>query len=281
MRVDKLLRNAAGEIIGAARERRRTTSAAAASSWPPATTPPPPSSKAQYVGEDAAKVPPVNPNNTGDGFRLGSDGRRRHAADGPPVRGAALRAVDACPTRSRCCRRIPGCPRLMRFVVERLPKNLLAVRHPRRADQLGRPEQHHVRAPARSSWTARAACGERGLRQADRPRRGRQASNTGIHGVRRRGSRRSSPRGRTRSRRSPVSPTRTCRTTSGTARTCSTRPTPSRSSRRRCGHRPGGAARHGDAMEPRVRRGRQGPGVRPPALRRTGSARARTTRSAR
>jgi fumarate reductase flavoprotein subunit len=124
MRVDRLLRNAVGEVIGARADgldyfgRRGVVLATgdySASS----------ELKGKYVGEDAAKVPPVNPNNTGDGFILGAEV------------GGVMTQMDrlyeglrfAPSNRPDPIKMLPssrGLSKLMRIVVERLPKNLLA-----------------------------------------------------------------------------------------------------------------------------------------------------------
>lgn len=124
MQVDKLLRNAAGEIIGASASGMNYFSrrgvVLATGDYSASTE-----LKAQFVGEDAAKVPPVNPSNTGDGFKLGSDV------------GAVMMQMDrlyeglrfAPSNRPDFIKMLPSRPaisRVMRAVVERLPKNLLA-----------------------------------------------------------------------------------------------------------------------------------------------------------
>ncbi|MEV1176870.1 FAD-dependent oxidoreductase [Nonomuraea sp. NPDC049784] len=124
MRVDRLLRNAAGEIIGAGANGRnyfgRRGVILATGDYSASTE-----LKARFVGEDAARIPPVNPNNTGDGFHLGTDA------------GAVMTQMDrlyeglrfAPSNRPDLIKMLPSHPlvsRIMRAVVERLPKNLLA-----------------------------------------------------------------------------------------------------------------------------------------------------------
>ena len=82
--------------------------------------------KAAYVGEDAARVPAVNENNTGDGFRLGSDvggvmlqmDRLYEGLRFPP--GRFPDPIKLLPSH-------PSISRMVRFVAERLPQRLLAV----------------------------------------------------------------------------------------------------------------------------------------------------------
>ncbi|MGW1402954.1 FAD-dependent oxidoreductase [Streptomyces sp. NPDC002405] len=124
MRVDKLLRNAAGEIIGAGANGMnyfgRRGVLLATGDYSASTE-----LKARFVGEDAAKVPPVNPSNTGDGFKLGSGV------------GAIMTQMDrlyeglrfAPSNRPDFIKMLPSHPavsRVLRAVTERLPKNLLA-----------------------------------------------------------------------------------------------------------------------------------------------------------
>ena len=124
MRVDGLLRNAAGDVIGASANGAnffgRRGVILATGDYSASTE-----MKARYVGEDAAKVPPVNPNNTGDGQALGAEA------------GGVLLQMDrlyeglrfAPSTRPDPIKMLPSHPLLskaMRLVVERLPKNLLA-----------------------------------------------------------------------------------------------------------------------------------------------------------
>lgn len=124
MRVDALLRNTDGEIIGASARgtnfyARRGVILATGDYSASVEL------KAQHVGADAAKVPPVNPNNTGDGFYLGTavggvmtqmdrlyEGLRFAPAD----RADPIKILPA--TR--------GLTKIMRIVVERLSMRLLA-----------------------------------------------------------------------------------------------------------------------------------------------------------
>ncbi|MEU6320717.1 FAD-dependent oxidoreductase [Streptomyces sp. NPDC047009] len=124
MRVDRLLQNAAGEIVGASVNGMnyfgRRGVILATGDYSASTE-----LKAKYVGEAAAKVPPVNPNNTGDGFKLGTEV------------GAVMTQMDRLyeglrfapsnrPDLIKMLPFVPGLTKLMRQVVEKLPKNLLA-----------------------------------------------------------------------------------------------------------------------------------------------------------
>jgi len=124
MRVDRLLRNADGEIIGASANGQdyfgRRGVILATGDYSASTE-----LKAKYVGEAAAKVPPVNPSNTGDGFYLGT------AAGGVMMQMDRLYeglrfAPSTRPDPIKMLPSVPGLTRLMRVVVERLPKSLLA-----------------------------------------------------------------------------------------------------------------------------------------------------------
>ncbi|MCG2623372.1 FAD-dependent oxidoreductase [Arthrobacter sp. I2-34] len=124
MRVEQLLRNAAGEIIGASVNGMNyfgrkgvilATGDYSASA----------EMKAKYVSEAAAKIPPVNPNNTGDGFKLGTE------AGGVMVQMDRLyEGLRFFPSKKPDPIKIlpshPALSRIMRLVAERLPKNLLA-----------------------------------------------------------------------------------------------------------------------------------------------------------
>lgn len=124
-RVERLLRNAAGEIIGARASGREFFGARAVvlatGDYSAAKD-----LKAAYVGEAAAKVAPVNPDNTGDGFRLGSEvggvmlqmDRLYEGLRFPPGR---------FPDPIKLLPAHPAISRMVRLVAERLPKNLLAV----------------------------------------------------------------------------------------------------------------------------------------------------------
>ncbi|MFJ6314441.1 FAD-dependent oxidoreductase [Pseudarthrobacter oxydans] len=123
-RVEKLLRNASGEVIGARANGidylARRGVVLATGDYSAATD-----LKAAFVGEAAANVQPVNPNNTGDGFRLGSDvgavmlqmDRLYEGLRFPPSK---------LPDPIKLLPSHPAVARIMRFVVERLPKNILA-----------------------------------------------------------------------------------------------------------------------------------------------------------
>jgi len=123
-RVEKLLRNASGEVIGARANGKnyfaRRGVVLATGDYSAATD-----MKESFVGKAAAKVQPVNPNNTGDGFRLGSDvggvmlqmDRLYEGLRFPPAK---------LPDPIKLLPSHPVVSRIMRFVVERLPKNLLA-----------------------------------------------------------------------------------------------------------------------------------------------------------
>lgn len=124
-RVDRLLRNAEGEIIGARANGRdyfgRRAVVLATGDYSAASD-----LKAAYVGEDAARVPAVNTTNTGDGFRLGSDAggvmlqmdRLYEGLRFPP--GRFPDPIKLLPSH-------PAVSRVVRFVAEKLPPRLLAV----------------------------------------------------------------------------------------------------------------------------------------------------------
>lgn len=123
-RVEKLLRNTSGEVIGARANGRnyigRRGVILATGDYSAATD-----MKAAFVGEAAAEVQPVNPGNTGDGFRLGSDqggvmlqmDRLYEGLRFPPARMPdPIKMLPATPLVSR----------IVRGIAENLPKNLLA-----------------------------------------------------------------------------------------------------------------------------------------------------------
>lgn len=124
-RVDQLLRNVGGEVIGARAGGvdyiGRRAVVLATGDYSAATD-----LKAAFVGEDAARVPAVNRNNTGDGFRLGSDvggvmlqmDRLYEGLRFPP--GKFPDPIKLLPSH-------PLVSRVVRLVAERLPKNLLAI----------------------------------------------------------------------------------------------------------------------------------------------------------
>lgn len=124
-RVDRLLRNAAGEVIGARANGKeyfgRRAVVLATGDYSAAAD-----LKAAYVGEDAARVPAVNKTNTGDGFRLGSDvggvmlqmDRLYEGLRFPP--GRFPDPIKLLPSH-------PVVSRMVRLVAERLPARLLAV----------------------------------------------------------------------------------------------------------------------------------------------------------
>lgn len=124
MHVDKLLRNAAGEIIGARANGTdffgRRGVILATGDYSASTE-----MKAEFVGEAAAKIPPVNPNSTGDGFKLGTgvgavmlqmDRLYEGLRFAPSKRPDPIKILPSHPLLSKA----------MRLIVERLPKNLLA-----------------------------------------------------------------------------------------------------------------------------------------------------------
>ncbi|MEV7646867.1 FAD-dependent oxidoreductase [Arthrobacter sp. NPDC089319] len=123
-RVEKLLRNSDGEVIGARAGGReyfgRRGVVLATGDYSAAAD-----LKAAFVGEAAAKVQPVNPNNTGDGFRLGNDvgtvmlqmDRLYEGLRFPPSK---------LPDPIKILPSHPVVSRIVRTVVERLPKNILA-----------------------------------------------------------------------------------------------------------------------------------------------------------
>lgn len=123
-RASKLLRNADGEVIGARAGGRdhfgRMGIVLATGDYSGSAD-----MKAAFVGPDAARVPAVNGTNTGDGFRLGSDvgavmlqmDRLYEGLRFPPSK---------LPDPIKMLPSTPLISRIMRLVVERLPKNLLA-----------------------------------------------------------------------------------------------------------------------------------------------------------
>ncbi|GAA4037852.1 hypothetical protein GCM10023063_23610 [Arthrobacter methylotrophus] len=124
MRVDKLLCNAAGDIIGARADGTdffgRRGVILATGDYSASTE-----MKAEFVGEAASKIPPVNPNSTGDGFKLGTgvggimlqmDRLYEGLRFAPSKRPDPIKILPSHPLLSKA----------MRLVVERLPKNLLA-----------------------------------------------------------------------------------------------------------------------------------------------------------
>ncbi|MFF4835332.1 FAD-dependent oxidoreductase [Streptomyces sp. NPDC001315] len=124
MRVDRLLRNADGEIIGARADGTdyigRRGVVLATGDYSASTE-----LKAKHVGEDAARIPPVNPHNTGDGFLLGAevggvltqmDRLYEGLRFAPSQRRDLIKSLPS----------VPGLMKAMRLVVEKLPKNLLA-----------------------------------------------------------------------------------------------------------------------------------------------------------
>ncbi|MBN9177495.1 MAG: FAD-dependent oxidoreductase [Microbacterium sp.] len=124
-RVDRLLRNARGEVVGAAvagtRYLAHRAVVLATGDYSAAAD-----LKAAYVGEDAARVPAVNPNSTGDGFRLGCEvggvmlqmDRLYEGLRFPP--GRFPDPIKLLPSH-------PSVSRVVRLIAERLPKRLLAV----------------------------------------------------------------------------------------------------------------------------------------------------------
>ena len=123
-RVEKLLRNTAGEIIGARANGKnffaRRGVILATGDYSAATD-----LKAKFVGEAAARVQAVNGTNTGDGFRLGSDvgavmlqmDRLYEGLRFPPSK---------LPDPIRLLPSTPLISRLIRAVVDKLPQRLLA-----------------------------------------------------------------------------------------------------------------------------------------------------------
>jgi fumarate reductase flavoprotein subunit len=120
----KLLRNAAGEIIGARANGTdffgRRGVILATGDYSASTE-----MKAEFVGEAAAKIPPVNPNSTGDGFKLGTgvggimlqmDRLYEGLRFAPSKRPDPIKILPSHPVLSKA----------MRLIIERLPKNLLA-----------------------------------------------------------------------------------------------------------------------------------------------------------
>jgi fumarate reductase flavoprotein subunit len=124
MRVETLLRNAAGDVIGARAEGRdffgRRGVVLATGDYSASEE-----MKARFVGEDAARIPAVNKNNTGDGFLLGTrvggvmlqmDRLYEGLRFAPANRPDPIKMLPSHPLLSKA----------MRLVVEHLPKRLLA-----------------------------------------------------------------------------------------------------------------------------------------------------------
>ncbi|UVJ41377.1 FAD-dependent oxidoreductase [Arthrobacter sp. CJ23] len=124
MRVEKLLRNAAGEIIGAHANGTeffgRRGVILATGDYSASTE-----MKAEFVGEAASKVPPVNQNSTGDGFKLGTDVGGVMIQMDRLYEGLRF-APSKRPDPIKILPSHPWLSKAMRIVVERLPKNLLA-----------------------------------------------------------------------------------------------------------------------------------------------------------
>lgn len=124
-RVEQLLRNSAGEVIGARAGGidylGRRGVALATGDYSAAVD-----MKRAYVGEAAAKVQAVNPNNTGDGFRLGGDVGGVLVQMDRLYEGLRFAPANL-PDPIKLLPSFPAVSRAMRFVVERLPKKLLAV----------------------------------------------------------------------------------------------------------------------------------------------------------
>ncbi|GAA4686081.1 hypothetical protein GCM10025780_35820 [Frondihabitans cladoniiphilus] len=124
-RVERLLRNADGEVIGARAGGEdylgRRAVILASGDYSAATD-----MKAAFVGEAAAKVQAVNPNSTGDGFRLGNDVGGTMLQMDRLYEG--LRFLPGkMPDPIKLLPATPAVSRAVRFLSERLPKNLLAV----------------------------------------------------------------------------------------------------------------------------------------------------------
>lgn len=123
-RVEKLLKNAAGEVIGARASGkvyigRRGLVLAAGDYSADADI------KATFVGPAAANVDAVNKTNTGDGFRLGSDAGGAMLQMDRLYEGLRF-APSKLPDPIKLLPTTPAVSRIMRTVVEKLPKNLLA-----------------------------------------------------------------------------------------------------------------------------------------------------------
>ena len=185
MRVDHLLRNAAGEIVGASadgakllrptrghpRHRRLLRLHRA---------------QGQVRRRGRRQGPAGEPEQHRRRPRTRRRGRRRPAADGPPLRGPALRPVhparpdqDAALAPAAVEGDAPG-----RRAVAEEPARL---RHPRRPDQLDRAEQHDVPLRRHPRRPGRGPAGERGLGQAHGPGGRRQRDQLGVHDLRRPG----------------------------------------------------------------------------------------------
>lgn len=124
MRVDELLHNAEGEVIGARANGTeffgRQGVILATGDYSASTE-----MKAKYVGEDAARIPAVNQSNTGDGFKLGTEAggimiQMDRLYEGlrfaPSARVDPIKMLPSHPLISKA----------MRLVVERLPRKILA-----------------------------------------------------------------------------------------------------------------------------------------------------------
>lgn len=124
-RAERLLRNAAGEVIGARSKGRNYFGARAVvlatGDYSAATD-----MKAAFVGEAAAKVPPVNPNNTGDGFRLGNDVGAVMLQMDRLYEGLRF-APGKFPDPIKMLPAHPAINRVIRWVAEKLPSNVLGV----------------------------------------------------------------------------------------------------------------------------------------------------------
>lgn len=122
--VDALLRNAEGDIIGAKADGQeffgRRGVILATGDYSASTE-----LKREHVGAEAADVPPVNPGNTGDGIKLGA------TAGGTMTQMDRLyEGLRFAPSKRRdLIKSVPYHPiigKMMRWLVERVPNNLLA-----------------------------------------------------------------------------------------------------------------------------------------------------------
>lgn len=124
-RVERLLRNASGGVIGARANGTdylgRRGVILATGDYSAATD-----MKRAFVGDAAAKVQAVNPNNTGDGLRLGGDAGGVMMQMDRLYEGLRFAPANL-PDPIKMLPSHPVVSRAMRFVVERLPKRLLAV----------------------------------------------------------------------------------------------------------------------------------------------------------
>ncbi|NHI11792.1 fumarate reductase flavoprotein subunit [Streptomyces sp. KO7888] len=98
--------------------------------------------KAKHVGEDAARIPPVNPASTGDGFHLGEEAGGYTLQMDRLYEGLRF-APSKRPDLIKLLPTVPALNRMVRFLVERLPKNCFRDIHGRGVDKRYRPDVDH------------------------------------------------------------------------------------------------------------------------------------------